>query len=352
MLSKVIVNFENSVNRIENEDNISCLVFSESMVALASSPTGRISGQYTNVSDIASAWGASDRKSLVIYHASEFFRLNPNGILYVGCIGAEVQRFVDEMMAASQGMIRQFGFVVRKDVDVVTIGAIDTALVAQDAPAVSVVGIYEHNYAILAQDVLLSDNISILAHAEVGIDHPCIGTLLGAISRAKVSESVAWVDKFNLTGNGRMVKIRDNPTRSQVETLAASRYIVLRKYVGIDGVRVGNTDTTSGSTIEERRVVQKVTRIVRKLFTGSLNMPVLVNPETGVIAPSAAKNLEIKVESALNIMMSDAELSAYDVQIDMTQKVLVTKEVRIMLKVVPYGTAKNITINISLNAQL
>jgi hypothetical protein len=117
-------------------------------------------------------------------------------------------------------------------------------------------------------------------------------------------------------------------------------------------VRIGNTDTTSGSTIEERRVVQKVTRIVRKLFTGSLNMPVLVNPETGVIAPSAAKNLEVKVESALNGMLSDAELSAYEVQIDMAQKVLVTKEVRMLLKVVPYGTAKNITININLNSQL
>jgi Protein of unknown function (DUF2586) len=351
-LSKVIVNFENRINRIENEDNISCLVFSETVIPIASSPTGRIGGQYTSVADIATAWNASSYKSLVIHHATDFFRLNPNGVLYIGCIGTDAQVFVDATIVLSQGAIRQYGFILKRTADVSLVGAIDTALIAHDASAVLVVGMSEHNYAAPAQDTLLSENVAIFAHAELGLDHPSVGVLLGVISRAKVSESVAWVDKFNLTGGGRLAKINGNPTRSQTEMLAANRYIVMRKYIGIDGVRIGNTDTTSGSTIEERRTIQKVSRIVKKMMTNRLNMPVAIDSATGLLAPSAAKSVEVAIESTLFQTKVDGELSDFEVIVDPVQKILETGNLMVVLKVVPYGTAKFITINMQLTSQV
>jgi Protein of unknown function (DUF2586) len=351
-LSKVTIHFESNIVRTESKDNISCLAFSETILPIAASPTSHIGGPYANVADIATVWSGSDRKSLVIHHATDFFRLNPDGLLYIGCMGADAQVFVDRVVALSQGEIRQFGFVVKRTADVSSIGAMDAVLSIQDAPAVSVVGIMEHNYAVPARDVILSENVAIFAHAESGLDHPSIGVLLGVISRAKVSESVAWVDKFNLTSGGRLAKIGGNPTQSQTESLAQNRYITMRKYIGIDGVRIGNTDTTSGSTIEERRVIQKVGRVVKKMMTHRLNMPVAIDSTTGLLAPSVAKSVEVAIESALFQMKVEGELSDFRVIVDTAQKILETGNLMVVLKVVPYGTAKFITINIQLTSQL
>ena len=63
----------------------------------------------------------------------------------------------------------------------------------------------------------------------------CLGTLLGAISKASVNESIAWVQKFPLRfespalTNGNLIK---NVSEGNQDLLNANRYIFVRTYVG------------------------------------------------------------------------------------------------------------------------
>ncbi|AXT59710.1 DUF2586 domain-containing protein [Aquimarina sp. AD10] len=182
-----------------------------------------------------------------------------------------------------------------------------------------------------------------------------VGVLLGAVSRAKVSENIAWIEKFNLTGEGfrsvGYVGGLDLPTEGDQGTLNNLGYIFSRKHIGIPGVYFNDSHTCTLETddfafIEANRTINKAARISRTALLPKLNSPVLVDPETGKLPPSVVKGYETLCRSALERMISNEEASDIDVFVDPNQDILANSQLNIKIAIVPLGTARKIVVDL------
>ena len=181
-----------------------------------------------------------------------------------------------------------------------------------------------------------------------------VGVLLGAVSKAKVSENIAWVEKFNLTGSGFRtvgfvggVSVRESETK----TLDEFKYIFSRKHIGLPGVYFNDSHTCTVSTsdftfIEANRTINKAARIARTALLPKLNSPVLVDPDSGKLAPSVVKGFETLCRSAVERMISNEEVSEIDVYVNPNQDILANSELEIEMSIVPMGTARRIIVNL------
>ncbi len=182
-----------------------------------------------------------------------------------------------------------------------------------------------------------------------------VGVLLGAVSKAKVSENIAWIEKFNLTGDGfrsvGFVGGENLPTEGDQGTLNAMGYIFTRKHIGIPGVYFNDSHTCTKETddfafIESNRTINKAARIARTALLPKLNSPVLVDPETGKLPPSVVKGYETLCRSALERMISNEEASDIDVFVDPDQDILADSRLIVKMAIVPLGTARQIIVNL------
>ena len=179
--------------------------------------------------------------------------------------------------------------------------------------------------------------------------------MLGAVSSAKVSENIAWVEKFNLSGDGfssvGYVGGKTIVLESTMQTLQDAKYIFTRKHTGLAGVYFNDSHTATLATsdytyIESNRTIHKAARIARTALLPKLNSPVLVDPDTGKLAPSVVKGFEVLCKSALENMISNEEVSAIDVLVDANQDILATSKLAVKMAVVPMGTARVIEVDL------
>ncbi len=183
---------------------------------------------------------------------------------------------------------------------------------------------------------------------------PAVGAVLGAIALAKVHESIAWVEKFNLSDGNELEVIRladgnDNPTDATLSALNTKRYLVLRKHVGISGSYLNDSHTATAPTgdfafIEANRTIQKARREIRKYLLPQLNSPLTVDSDTGKLAPGTIRYFETLTSKPLDIMQAAAEFSGYGVFVNPDQDVLSTSILQIQVKIVPRGVARNISV--------
>jgi len=154
------------------------------------------------------------------YHISEYFRIQPKGELYVGFYAQETTyAFADmtTMQNFAQGAIRQFG-VYEKNVafSAAQCAALQAVCTANEA-------VYKPFQAILNAEISGTASVASLADLSTqtapnvsvtiaqdganegyhlfkaqGKSIGTVGAMLGAVSFAKVSESIAWVSKFNM----------------------------------------------------------------------------------------------------------------------------------------------------------
>lgn len=189
-----------------------------------------------------------------------------------------------------------------------------------------------------------------------------IGAMLGAIARANVQESVAWVKMFNLfddefqdielgfgdinlTAEDEFVSLNMYESLSPVllDDLDEKGYIFPMKYAGREnGIYISKDQTCSVGdyrTIARNRTINKSRRAVRAALLPYVNSPLLVNPATGFLAPSKISAFKTLIGDILAKMQAAQEISGYAVTIDANQNVLIDDTLRISYVIVPVGVA-------------
>ncbi|KIC03737.1 hypothetical protein OA88_02005 [Flavobacterium sp. JRM] len=181
-----------------------------------------------------------------------------------------------------------------------------------------------------------------------------VGLALGAISKAKVSENIAWIEKFNLTGEGfakaGFVGGQEIKTLGDLRDLNEKRYIFVKTHTGLPGVYFNDSHTCTKGTsdfayVENNRTINKATRLLRTALLPKLASPVLVDID-GKLPQSVSKNFEGLCRSALEGMVANQEVSAFDVYVDPKQNILATSELKVKAEITPIGTARKIMVDL------
>lgn len=192
-----------------------------------------------------------------------------------------------------------------------------------------------------------------------------LGAMMGAIARANVHESIAWVRTFNLfdddfqnielgfgdinlTADEEFTSLNMYESLSPVllDDLDEKGYIFPIKYAGREnGIYISKDQTCSIGdyrTIARNRTINKSRRAVRAALLPYVNSPLMVNPATGFLAPSKISSFKTLIGDILAKMQAAQEISGYAVNIDANQNVLVDDTLRISYVIVPVGVAVKI----------
>lgn len=192
-----------------------------------------------------------------------------------------------------------------------------------------------------------------------------LGAVMGALAKANVHESIAWVKQFNLfsdefqeielgfgdinlTGDDDFISLNQFESLSPVllDDLDDKGYIFPIKYAGREnGIYISKDQTCSNGdyrTIARNRTINKSRRAVREALLPYVNSPLMVNPATGYLAASKITAFKTLIGDILNKMKSDQEISGYAVNIDANQNVLVNDTLKISYVIVPVGVAVKI----------
>lgn len=326
-------------------------------------------------------------KNVLYYHISEFFRMNPEGTLYVMIKAGDNNVAAADLTVLqnfANGAIRQCG-VFDTNSTPLTPSALQAVLAGEnsleeDHKPMSVVLTYDGSSATLTAlktaslatagncnvSVLIgcdgdATRASYLDNGTVDFSHyGCIGVCIGAISKAAVNECIAWVQKFplGLTApalfNGQLIK---NVSTEVQNKLNDNRYIFVRTHVGnadnyFNDSHTLDLDTSDYAYIENVRTIDKACRGVRANLLPYLNSPLKVDATTGKLDTPTVAFLETTASKALEDMEKAGELSGYKAEIDPDQDVIRTSQVEVIIKNVPTGTMRKVNVKIGFTTSL
>lgn len=378
----------NIVRSLSGEDHISGLVFYSTTLPTADegekgfSTTERIQA----ISSIEraeklgiTAKAASWEMRVLHYLLESTYNMNPGISLYVGIFkpasGANAFSEIKQIQNYSGGKVRQVGVwngaVELSDTVVNALQSVRTALEAQNKPLIILYAPKVTDVTSLPTDlakigrngvsvIIGQDGAGVAAelYADAGntakASVSALGDLLGAVSRAKVHESIAWVESFptNISvpafGDGKKYRDLDEAV---IETLDSSRYIFLRTYDGLAGSFFNdnhNLDvpTSDYAYINDVRTMDKAVRGVRTNVLPKLGRPMKVDAETGKIERTTVEHLITTGNKPLEDMEKAGELSGYKFDIDPDQNILATSRVRGVIKNVAVGVMRNLDLEI------
>ncbi len=329
--------------------------------------------------------GVASNIDPIHYHISEFFRIQPRGVLHVGIYTPEVGSYtflnVPTLFNFCSGKLRQLGVYVTGDtLDAALVTSLDSRMMAQATLMRPASAILTADFVGTSLSSLptLANNSDYRVSVDIAQDAGgkgyelykataktigTMGALLGNISLAKVSESIAWVGKFDVSngteletvGFGNGVLFRDQSS-SLLDTLDSFKYIFLRKYENKNGTFWTDTETAISSTsdfsqIENVRTVDKAVRGIYANTLDLLNSPLEVNAD-GTLTEDTISTFEEKTSLQLDDMVRNNEISSYSILIDSAQDVLTTSKITIAVIIVPVGVAREIVFNINLAASI
>jgi hypothetical protein len=324
--------------------------------------------------------GVGSRQAVWRYHIAEYFRLQPQGVLYVGFFAVPgVYNFseITTLQNFANGTIRQLA--VYKDSSgfvVADLTAIQAEVVANnDSKHKPLSVLYAADMATIPDLSVLTDlgllnnpkvsavisqdgaGLGALLYLTYGKSITTVGALLGALSLAKVSEDIAWVGKFNISNgtecdtigfaNGQLyTALSDN----LIATLDTFRYIFLRKFVGVAGSYFNDSHTAVARSsdyafIENNKTIDKAIRGVYASLLPDLNGPLVLNSD-GTLSDVAVEHLITQGRVNLDQMVRDGELSDFDVLIDTTQNVQSSGKLIVAIKLLQVAVARAIQVNI------
>jgi len=319
------------------------------------------------------------------YQIREFFRINSLGVLHVGIYPVPVGSYdyteLQTLQAFAGGKIRQFGIwenlTAYTTTPLVTIQGILDTLLTDYQPAVA---IYSADTSAIAPASLpdaktgQAQAVSIcvgqdggakgaaLAVSE-GYSIPTLGAQLGALSAAKVSDSIAWVGKFPLvTGDELKVPAFGDGTKtsslatSALNTIRDNANTFIKKFIGRENTYFVDSLTATAansdfSTLENNRTIQKAVREIYVRSLDLLNSPITVNAD-GTLDEDTIQTFRAKAVEALDQMEANTEISAYEVTLDPSQDVLATSKIEVAVKIVPVGVAREIVYNIGFTTNI
>jgi hypothetical protein len=344
--------------------------------------TFTVTGTITAAAGTLGVTGVASKLAVWHYHISEFFRMQPKGVLYVGFYAVpSTYNFTDitTMQNFATGKIRQLAVFLGIECHAFTsadLTAINTEVVTNND------GNYKPLSVLYAADLSATSDLTTLTDlntltaskvsAVVGQDGAglgqylwkgtgksitCVGAVLGAVAFAAVSDSIGWVGKFNFSNgtecdtaafaNGDLFAAKTDAYLTQLSNL---RYIFLTKAVGSAGTYVNDSNTAIISTsdyayIENNRTIDKAIRGIYSSMLPALSSPIVLNAD-GTMTDTTLAYFDSLASLNLTEMVRNAELSAFDVTIDPTQIVLTTGKLIIAVELVPIGVARAIQVNI------
>lgn len=315
------------------------------------------------------------------YHISEYFRIQPKGNLFVGIYAVPSTYTFTEIATIqnfANGKIRQIGVFKNgaafAGADITTINGVCSSLVAAHK---EIVALYGADISAVSDISTLADLSALSANlvsAVIGQDGAALGAAiyyatgksvttlgatLGAVAKAKVSQSIAWVAQFNIS-NGVECDVlafangvsfsNSSVTDGLLSALQDKRYIFLRKFVGVAGSYFNeNSSAIAVSSdyayIADNRTIQKATRGIYTNLAPALNSPIVLNAD-GTLSDEAIAYFTGLAQDPLIQMIRDAELSGQAVVINSTQNVLSTGTLIIAVNLVQVATGRNIQVNI------
>jgi hypothetical protein len=335
------------------------------------------------ITPVADPAGSADyAKNAIDYHVKEFFRLSPSGTLYLAIklAGDITGDEVKVLQNYSGGTIRQAGIFTPGATQLASYQTAATALEAEHKP-LSI--IYTRNGEDQSMSAYTGTNSKIVAgrcnvSGLIGCDlnpvllqqlgtgeglfgyYGCIGTLLGALSKASVNESVAWVQKFPL--GLAMPGLITGELIKEVETgdlnlINDNRYIFVRTHVGNADSYFNDSFTYDVATsdyayIENVRTMDKATRGIRTNLLPYLNSPLYIDASSGKLRADTVAVLETVAGRALEDMEKAGELSGYRAEIDPEQNVLASSQVEVQIKNVPVGVMRRVIVKIGYTTKL
>lgn len=388
-----------------SDRNVGALIFAQGYEVGSTFEFGKVY-ELDSVDDIAElgltaatdANAAADTTALCYYHISEFFRLNPDGKLFVlngdAIAAADLDDAADAIMATAANSVRYIGVVFGFDPDAtltIATGFADFVTTAQttlqtwrDARADEFVYVD----AIVIEGVAASTTLldlktrdaaqtSIVVACDFGYlaDYAAafkktaaVGSALGSIGVRMLSESIGsvTVERPPAAKRGRpnysLVDTRTNRwllvglstaqafndlTQAVRDELTTKAYIYAGQYEGYSGVYF-NSDATCTlatddyNTIHINRIWDEATRGIRRALIPRMNSRVQIDPETGRIKPSTIADWDAAAKREVEVLLKEGEISDFRFTLDPNQDVIATGKVEVSLAITPQGIAKEI----------
>ena len=319
------------------------------------------------------------------YHVSEYFRLQPQGVLYIGLYAipatydfAEVATLLD----FAGGEIKQLGVRVSSTtLTAAMVTALDAKLmtyagVGYDKPA-SAVLTADFNGTALSALPTLASNSDYRVSVDIAQDGAakgyelykangktigCMGAKLGIISLASVNSCIGDVGQFDMSngieleviafGNGVTYKTQ---ALSLLTTLDTYKYNFLRKRAVAgsywEDSNTSIADTSDFAFIENVRTVDKAIRLTKINSEIKINSTLTLNSDGTLSEDTIADFLRL-ANIGLDDMLRNGEISAYVTTMSPTQNVLATSKVVINIAIVPTGVARQIQFNVGLTSSI
>lgn len=343
--------------------------------------------------------GVASRLIQWYYHISEYYRLNPQGKLFVLFAPVTAQAWdydeIIQIQTYAKGAIRQVGLYLYDDIDSVGVSEINTIFNAIQVKCAALDTLHAPLSAIFTADLtsvdntelatfpdlnLLSDykvsmsigqdgnNLGAAIFAAQGRSIGDIGAQLGALSFVAVNQDQGCLAYVNFTdgkelsvpcfGNGNEVNlIKDVNLANQ---LNGYRYIYLMQNIGFEGSGTTINDNHCGVSVSndyayqnDNRTFDKIARLLYNQFVPILKSTIKLN-EDGTITDVSLAYYKTQISAALNGMLTsdpvtgNQELAGEIPTIDPTQNVLSTGNLVIAVKATPEGVARNIIIGVTL----
>lgn len=325
--------------------------------------------------------GVASKFDRYFYHISEFFRINPQAVLWAGIFPTGVTTFAElnTIQTASIGQIRQ-ALMYRDDrvhasnfaADAATLNAVCQSL---DDNKMPVSAVLVENMAAVT-DLSTLANLSLLTYDWVsscigqdgsgqgfniwkagGVTISNAGAMLGCISIAQVSECIGNpIPKFDISdgfenaipafGNGQLFSAISPNLQTQLDNY---RWIYSGNFVGYSGTYFSDSHTmiiqnSTYAYIEENRVQGKIERILYIAYLPFLKSQLILNTD-GTISNTLIASLESIGDNALSGMISAQELSGEIVIINPQQNVSATGKFVVTLYNQDNEIARSIEIN-------
>lgn len=310
---------------------------------------------------------------------SEFFRLAPNGTLYLfnKITAADITEFLLNnkeikgfTVAETIAVDSTLEDAILKNQNIVNALAVQNRLI--DTAIVCPEGLADFTLDLRS---LEAPQISVLA-ASSSEDLPkCAwGSALGMIAVRTISENMASVDienkprekrgteNYTLTDtllskwlnafliDGRSV---DSLDISELLDIINKGYLVVASYEGYPGYYFENSHTCISKTsdyayIENNRVWNKAARIIRATLLPRVKSKVKKDPSTGFIASTTVGYWEGLINKALEQMITDDDISGFDVYINEKQVVNSEAPVKVKAEVVADGIVHSFEVAVGL----
>ena len=379
----------NVVRALPGEDHISGLVFysatlptpEEGVAGFTTSERIKAISQIEVAEKLGITADAPAWETRVLHHILDsIFNMNPGVSLYVGIFkpATSTPAFseIKQIQNFADGRLRQVGVwngaVELSETILNTLQSVRTTLEQQNKPLSILYAPKVADVTKLPSDIAKTgrNGVSVIigqdgagtaaelyeaeANKTTKASVSALGDLLGAVSKASVHQSIAWVEQFPtniaLAAFGDGTKYRDIDT-TVVESLDASRYIFLRTYDGIAGAYFNDNHTLDTATsdyayISDVRTMDKAVRGVRSYLLPKLGRPMKVDASTGQLDRTAVEHLITTGNLALTEMEKARELSGYKFDIDPDQNILATSRVRGVIKNVAVGVMRNLDLEI------